>query len=57
MATINVNFELINELSIIFFWVGIWGILDITLHNTILIKYRLYCYILLILTAIYIKIN
>ena len=57
MATINVNIDLINELSIIFFWVGIWGILYITLHNTMLIKYRLYCYILLILTAIYIKLS
>lgn len=57
MATINVNIELINELSIIFFWVGIWGVLDLSVHHTVLNKYRLYCYILLILVAIYIKIN
>jgi hypothetical protein len=57
MATINVKFDLINELSIIFFWVGMWGVLDVTLHNTMLVKYRLYCYALLILTAIYIKLG
>jgi hypothetical protein len=57
MTSINVNIELINELSIIFFWVGIWGVLDITLHNTMLIKHRLYFYMLLILIAVYIKLG
>jgi hypothetical protein len=57
MATINVKFDIINELSIIFFWVGMWGVLDITLQNTLLIKYKLYCYMLLILIAMYIKLS
>ena len=57
METINVNFNLTDELSAIFLWVGSWGILDILLNNTVLIKYRLHCYIILILIAVYIKLG
>ena len=57
MDTINVNFNLTDELSAIFLWVGSWGILDILLNNTVLIKYRLHCYIILILIAVYIKLG
>jgi hypothetical protein len=57
METINVKFNIIEELSAVFFWVGLWGILDVLLHNTILIKYRLHCYIILILIAVYIKLG
>jgi len=34
-----------------------WGAIDILLHNTILIKYRLHCYIILILIAVYFKLG
>jgi hypothetical protein len=55
MSTINVSFDLINELSIIFLWVGIWGVLDQVTNNTVLVKYRIYFNVLLILTALLIK--
>lgn len=55
MSTINVSFDLINELSIIFLWVGIWGVLDQVTNNTVLVKYRIYFNVLLILIALLIK--
>jgi hypothetical protein len=55
MATINVKFDIINELSIIFLWVGIWGILDQVTNNTVLVKYKMHINVLLILTALFIK--
>lgn len=57
METINVNFNIIDELSYIFLWIGLWGIFDIILFDTVLIKYRLHCYIILILIAVYIKLG
>jgi len=55
MTTINVNFDIINELSLIFLWVGIWGVLDKLTNHTILVKYKIYFNVLLILTALLIK--
>ena len=55
MATVNVRFDLINELSIIFLWVGIWGVLDQVTNNTVLVNYKMYVNVLLILTALLIK--
>jgi hypothetical protein len=55
MPTVNVNFDLINELSLIFLWVGVWGILDKIANYTGLVEYKIYFDVLLILIAIYIK--
>jgi hypothetical protein len=55
MTTVNVSFDIINELSIIFLWVGTWGILDQFTRLSMLEKYRTYFNILLILIAMYIK--
>lgn len=55
METVNVRFDLINELSIIFLWVGIWGTLDQVTNNTVLVNYKMYVNVLLILTALMIK--
>jgi hypothetical protein len=48
MTTINVKFDIINELSIIFLWVGIWGILDQVTNNKVLVKYKMHINLLLI---------
>lgn len=55
MTTINVRFDIINELSIIFLWVGIWGVLDQVINNTVLVNHKMYVNVLLILTALLIK--
>jgi len=54
-TNVNVNFDLANELSLIFLWVGIWGVIDSVTHQTILVNYKIYIDILLILIALYIK--
>jgi len=54
-TNVNVNFDLANELSLIFLWVGIWGVIDSVTHHTILVNYKIYIDILLILIALYIK--
>jgi len=54
-TNVNVNFDLTNELSLIFLWVGIWGVIDSVTHQTILVNYKIYIDILLILIALYIK--
>jgi hypothetical protein len=55
MTTINVTFDILNELSVIFFWIGIWGILDRVTNNTVLVNYKMYVNVLLILIALLIK--
>ena len=55
MTTVNVNFDLLNELSLIFLWVGIWGVLDKVTNGTSLSKYKIYIDVLLILIALFIK--
>jgi hypothetical protein len=55
MTAVNVSVDIINELSIIFLWVGTFGILDQFTHLSILEKYRTHINVLLILIAIYIK--
>ena len=55
MTTINVRFDIINELSIIFLWVGVWGLLDQITQNTTLVNFKIYFDVLLILTALFIK--
>lgn len=55
MTTIDVNFDIMNELSLIFLWIGIWGVLDQITNNTVLVQYRIYFNVLLILIALLIK--
>ena len=54
MSTLNINFG--DELTIIFLWIGIWGVTDELIYSTVLYEYKKYIYILLILSAIYLKI-
>ena len=54
-TNINVNFDIVNELSLIFLWVGVWGILDHVTHHTKLVNFKIYLDLLLILTALFIK--
>ena len=56
MSSVNISYDIINELSAIFLWVGAWGILDQFTHLTIIEQYKKYFYVLLILIAVYIKI-
>ena len=53
---IILNLNLIDELSIIFLWIGIWGLSDMLLNVPIMYEYKHYFYIILILIAIYYKI-
>ena len=55
MSTINVNFNIESELSLIFLWVGVWGLLDQITQNTTLVNFKIYFDVLLILTALFIK--
>lgn len=50
----NISLNIIDELSIIFLWIGIWGITDMFINLSIN-EYKHYIYILLILIAIYFK--
>jgi hypothetical protein len=51
----NLSLNLIDELSIIFLWIGIWGITDMFINLFIINEYKQYIYVLLILIAIYFK--
>ena len=51
---LNINF--IDELSIIFLWIGIWGLSDMLLNSPNMHKYKHYIYIIFILVAVYYKI-
>lgn len=51
---LNINF--LDELSIIFLWIGIWGLSDMILNAPLMSKYKHYFYIIFILIAIYYKI-
>jgi len=55
MTAINVKFDIINELSAIFFWIGIWGVLDRLTNSTVLVNYKMHVNVLLILIALFIK--
>jgi len=51
----NISLNIIDELLIIFLWIGIWGITDIFINMYIINEYKQYIYILFILIAIYFK--
>jgi hypothetical protein len=51
----NISLNIIDELSIIFLWIGIWGITDMFINLSVINEYKKYIYILLILIAIYFK--
>lgn len=51
----NLSLNLIDEISIIILWIGIWGITDMFINIPIVNEHKQYIYILLILTAIYFK--
>jgi len=51
----NSSINLVDELSIIFLWIGIWGMFDMFLNVPELKKHRYYIYLLLILIALYFK--
>jgi hypothetical protein len=52
---LNLSLNLIDELSIIILWIGIWGLTDIFINIPYINQYKEYIYILLILFAVYFK--
>ena len=53
---IEITLKLIDEIAIIFLWIGIWGISDEIIYSSIMLQYKKYIYVLLILCALYVKI-
>jgi len=52
----EVSINLIEEISMVFFWVGSNGILDKIIDRPSINSYKMYIYIILLLIAIYLKI-
>ena len=52
----EVSIALLDELAIIFLWIGIWGISDEIIYSSVVLQYKKYIYVLLILCALYLKI-
>ena len=52
----EVSIALLDELAIIFLWIGIWGITDEIIYSTSMFQYKKYIYTILLLTALYMKI-
>jgi len=52
----ELSIGLIDELVIIFLWIGIWGITDEIIYSTIMFQYKKYIYIILLLIALYMKV-
>jgi hypothetical protein len=53
----DISIKLKDELSIIFFWIGISGMTDYLISHPSIVKSKVYLYVLLILVALYFKIN
>jgi hypothetical protein len=51
----EVNIGLMDEITMIFFWVGLTGILDKVINISALKKQNTYIYIFLILVGLYFK--
>ena len=51
----DINIKLIDEISVIFFWIGISGLIDRFINIPIVIPSKKYFYIILVLIAIFIK--
>ena len=51
----DISIQLMEEISIIFFWVGSSGLLDRFVSNPIIKQSKIYVYIMLVLIAIYLK--
>jgi len=49
MTETVLNLNLLDEMTIIFLWIGIWGICDILLNIPFMYQHKHYFYILLIL--------
>ena len=51
----DISIQLIEEISIVFFWVGSSGLLDRFISNPIVKHSKIYVYVMLVLIAIYLK--
>ena len=51
----NINIKLIDEISMVFFWVGLSGLLDRVINHSLIKQSSIYIYLLLILFAIYLN--
>ena len=52
----EVSINLIDEIAIIFLWIGIWGFVDEIIYSSVVLQYKKYIYVLLILCALYVKV-
>jgi hypothetical protein len=53
----DINIKLVDEISMIFFWVGTSGLLERIINTPILIHSKMYIYAILLLFAIYLKVS
>ena len=53
----EVSINLIDEIAIIFLWIGIWGFVDEIIYSSVVLQYKKYIYVLLILCALYVKVK
>jgi len=51
----DINIQMIDEVSIIFFWVGLSGLIDRFINNPLILPSKKYVYMILVLIAIFIK--
>lgn len=51
----ELNFNILDELSMIFFWIGSYGISDKIISQQIFKHHKIYIYVLLVLLGIYLR--
>ena len=51
----DINIKMLDEVSIIFFWVGLSGLIDRFISNPLIIPSKKYVYMILVLIAIFLK--
>ncbi len=51
------DISLIDEIAIIFLWVGVWGLIENFIYDHLPPRFRIYIYILLILSALLMKLE
>lgn len=51
----DINIIMLDEVSIIFFWIGLSGLIDRFISNPLIIPSKKYVYMILVLIALFIK--
>jgi hypothetical protein len=51
----DIHIKLVDEISMVFFWVGLSGLLDRIINHSLVKQSSIYVHILLILSAIYLN--